>query len=110
MCIGLPFLGWTQTLTQLIVDGCVDDLISRNVAIGFRRFCPAELSDSWTDDIKGQAPRFTRHWRKQNSPHVVSSNLALLSQNSPLIIELKLFAPQKNGSVDIILLTEKLTA
>lgn len=86
-------MGWTQTLTQLIVDGCVDDLISCNVAIGLCRFCPANLSDSWADDIKGQAPRFTRHWRKQNRPRVISSNLALLSQNSLLITKFKLFAP-----------------
>lgn len=54
------------SLTHLIVSGCVDDLVSCNVSIGLCRLRPAELSDSWADDVKGQATWFTRRWEIKN--------------------------------------------
>lgn len=63
----VPFWGRTQSLTQVIINGGVDDFISRNVSIGLCRLCPAELSDSWAQDIKGQTTWFTRHWRTQST-------------------------------------------
>lgn len=61
-----PCLGWTWSLTHLIVNGCVDDLISCDVSIGLCRLSPAELSDSWANDVEGQATWFTRHWVTKN--------------------------------------------
>lgn len=54
-------MGQTWSLTHPIINGCVDDLVSGNVSIGLCRLRPAELSDSWTDDVKSQTARFTRH-------------------------------------------------
>lgn len=60
-----PCLG--QSLTHFIVNGSVDDLVSCDVSIGLCRLRPAELSDSWANDIEGQATWFTRHWGTKNS-------------------------------------------
>lgn len=59
-----PCLGWS--LTHFIVNGRVDDLVSCDVSIGLCRLCPAELSNSWADDIESQATRFTRNWGTKN--------------------------------------------
>lgn len=65
------------SLTHIVIDGRVDDLVSRNVAVGLCRLCPAELSDSWTDDIEGQPTRFSGHYGKMPQQPLVSLNLAL---------------------------------
>jgi len=67
LCSVCLFFVPARTLTHFVIDGCVDDLVSRNVAVGLCRLSPADLSDSPTDDIEGQTSRFTRRWRKKRN-------------------------------------------
>lgn len=61
-----PCLAWTWSLTHLIVNRCVDDFVSCDVSIGLCRLRPAELSDSWANDVESQATWFTRDWVTKN--------------------------------------------
>lgn len=65
LCLG-------RCLTQVVIDGCVDDLVSRDVAVGLCRLSPADLSHSRTDDIKGQTSGFTRRWRQNQQGAIVT--------------------------------------
>lgn len=69
----------SQALTQLVIDGRVYDLVCCYVAVGFRRLRPAQLSDSWADDVEGQTSGFP--WRcRAHQQHIRNLDLP---QNSP---------------------------
>ena len=64
----------TQRLTQVIIDGCVDDLVGCDVAVSLCGLPPADLSDSPADDVKGQTSWFTRPWRRMNQTPVLTKS------------------------------------
>lgn len=47
------------SLTAILIDGCVNNLILCYHTIGLCWFRPTQLSDSWANDIEGQAAWFT---------------------------------------------------
>lgn len=52
-------------LTCVVIDGCVEDLVVGDDTVGLGRLRPADLSDSWTDDVERKTTGLTGDWRRR---------------------------------------------